>query len=76
MKKLFITSALAIFAMTSALAQTKVPTNFYVVRDPTTKQCSVVDTKPASSTITVVENGEFPTKEQAETTMKTMKVCN
>ncbi len=36
MKKLFITSALAIFAM----------------------------------------NGEFPTKEQAETTMKTMKVCN
>jgi hypothetical protein len=76
MKKVVITSAVAIFAMTSAHAQTKVPTNFYVVQDSTTKTCSVVDTKPVSSTTTVVENGEFPTKEQAETAIKTIKVCN
>ena len=76
MKELFMTSALAVLLMTTAHAQTKVPTNFYVVRDSTTKTCSVVDTKPTSSTVTVVENGEFPTKEQAETAMKTIKVCN
>jgi hypothetical protein len=64
------------FATASAHAQTKVPTNFYVVRDSTTKTCSVVDTKPVSSAVTVVENGEFPTKEQAETAIKTIKLCN
>ena len=76
MKKLFVTSALAVLAVTAAHAQTKVPTNFYVVQDSATKKCSVVDTKPTSSTMTVVDNGEFPTKDQAETAIKTMKVCN
>lgn len=75
MKQLLIV-ALAVFATSSAHAQTKVPTNFYVVRDSTTKTCSVVDTKPTSSTVTVVDNGEFPTKEQAENAIKTIKVCN
>jgi hypothetical protein len=72
MKTLFVTGTLAIFATASS----HTPTNFYVVRDSTTKTCSVVDTKPVSSTTTVVENGEFPTKEQAETAIKTIKICN
>jgi hypothetical protein len=75
MKKIFLASAVAAFVISSAVAQTAVPTNFYVVRDSATKKCTVVDTKPTSTTVTVVENGQFPTKEQAETAMKTIKVC-
>lgn len=40
MKKIFLTSALAIFAVTSVSAQTS---EYYVVRDATTKKCTVVD---------------------------------
>jgi hypothetical protein len=75
MKKIFLASTFAAFVVSSAGAQTAVPTNFYVVRDSTTKKCTVVDAKPTSATVTVVENGQFPTKEQAETAMKTIKVC-
>jgi hypothetical protein len=49
-------------------------TKIYVVRDATTKKCTVVDTKPATTT-TIVDNGTFKTKTEAETGMKTMKVC-
>jgi hypothetical protein len=48
---------------------------FYVVRDATTRKCTVVDTKPTSTTTTIVDNGTFKTKTEAETSMKTMKVC-
>jgi hypothetical protein len=47
---------------------------FYVVRDATRKR-TVVDTKPTSTTTTIVDNGTFKTKTEAETSMKTMKVC-
>jgi hypothetical protein len=59
----------------SAVAETAVAAEFYVVRDATTKKCTVVDTKPTSTTTTVVDNGTFKTKTEAETGMKTMKVC-
>ena len=48
---------------------------FYVVRDATTKKCTVVETKPTTTTTTIVDNGIFKTKTEAETGMKTMKVC-
>jgi len=76
MKRILITCAIATFAITQAAAQTAVPTNFYVVKDTATKKCTVVDAKPTSSTMQVVDNGQFPTKEQAETAMKTIKECN
>ena len=59
----------------SAFAGTAVAAEFYVVRDATTKKCTVVDTKPTTTTTTVVDNGTFKTKTEAETSMKTMKVC-
>jgi hypothetical protein len=34
-----------------------------------------VDKKPTTTTTTVVDNGIFKTKTEAETGMKTMKVC-
>jgi hypothetical protein len=59
----------------SAVAETAVAAEFYIVRDATTKRCTVVDTKPTTTTTTVVDNGTFKTKTEAETGMKTMKVC-
>jgi hypothetical protein len=59
----------------SAVAETAFAAEFYVVRDATTKKCTVVDTKPTTTTTTIVDNGTFKTKTEAETGMKTMKVC-
>ncbi|WOH69690.1 hypothetical protein [Bradyrhizobium sp. BWA-3-5] len=59
----------------SAFAGSAVAAEFYVVRDATTKKCTVVDTKPTTTTTTIVDNGTFKTKTEAETSMKTMKVC-
>jgi hypothetical protein len=74
MKK-FALSALIAFAATSALAQTTtVHEEYYVVRDPATKKCRIVDQKPTTTT-TIVDNGIFKTRAEAETGMKTIKVC-
>lgn len=72
MKKILLSGAVAAFAITSAFAQT---TEYYVVRDATTKKCTIVDKRPTATTTTVVDNGIFKTRTEAETGMKTMKVC-
>ena len=48
---------------------------FYVVQDSSTKKCTIVDKKPTTSTTVVVGNGVYKTKTEAETGMKTVKVC-
>ena len=45
MKKLLLSSAVIAFTVTSAFAQTAVTSEYYVVRDATTKKCTIVDTK-------------------------------
>jgi len=71
LKKFLMIGTLAFAA--SVAAQTAVAAEFYVVRDATTKKCTIVDTKPTTTTTTIVDNGTFKT--EAETGMKTMKVC-
>lgn len=73
MKKLLLSTAVVAFTVTSAFAQT---TGFYVVRDATTKKCTIVDTKPTTTTTTIVDNGTFKTRTEAETGMKSIKVCS
>ena len=73
MKKVLIAGTLASFAMTAAFAQAT--SEYYVVRDASTKKCTIVDKRPTSTTTTVVDNGTFKTRTEAETGMKTMKVC-
>ena len=54
MKTLYIASALAALACGSAFAQTTtVSSDYYVVRDATTKKCTIVDTKPTTTTTNV-----------------------
>ena len=74
MKSLALSALIAVAATTSAFAQATVSSEFYVVRDEATKKCTIVDKKPTTTT-TIVDNGVFKTRAEAETGMKTMKVC-
>jgi hypothetical protein len=49
---------------------------YYVVQDVKTKRCSIVDKKPTTTTeTTVVGNSVYKTRTEAETGMKSVKVC-
>jgi hypothetical protein len=71
MKKIALASFLVVFAA-PALAQ-----EFYVVQDTATKKCTIVDKKPTVTTTTVVSPGGtvYKSRAEAETGMKTIKVC-
>ncbi len=73
MKKSLLAGAFAIAFTGAAFAQAS--TEYYVVHDPATKKCTIVDKKPTSTTTTVVGNGVFKTRTEAETGIKTIKVC-
>jgi hypothetical protein len=73
LKKFLMIGTLAFAA--SALAAPAHAAEFYVVRDAATKKCTIVDTKPTTTTTTVVDTGIFKTRTEAEAGMKTMKVC-
>ena len=73
LKKFLMIGALAFAATT--VAETAMAAEYYVVRDSTTKKCTVVETKPTSTTTTIVDNGIYKTKTEAESGMKTTKVC-
>jgi hypothetical protein len=49
---------------------------FYIVRDTTTKKCTVVDKKPTVTTTTIVGDGTvYKSRTEADTAVKTVKVC-
>jgi hypothetical protein len=51
---------------------------YWVVQDSATKKCTIVDKKPTETTMTVVSPSGtvYKTKTEAETGMKTIKVCS
>ena len=70
-----IAAALATAIAVPAYAQT-MATEYYVVQDTTTKRCTIVDMKPATTTtVTQVGPVAFKTRTEAETGMKTIMVC-
>ena len=75
MKRFAIAAVLATAIAVPASAQT-MATEFYVVQDTTTKRCTIVDKKPATTTtVTQVGPVAFKTRTEAEAGMKTIKVC-
>ena len=70
MRKLLAATLLIAF-VTPALAADE----FYVVQDVKTKKCTIVDKKPTTTETTVVGNGVYKTRVEAETGMKSVKVC-
>ena len=76
-----LAGAVAVALTGSAFAQTTTTTTtggseFYVVQDASTKKCTIVDKKPTSSTTVVVGDGVFKSRTEAETGMKSIKVCS
>lgn len=51
--------------------------SYYIVQDVKTKKCQVMTQKPTSTEYTVVgpDGSVYKTKTEAETAMKTVKVC-
>jgi len=72
MKRLAIAAALVTAIAVPAFAQS---TEFYVVQDTSTKKCTIVDKKPTTTTVTQGGPVAFKTRTEAETGMKTIKVC-
>jgi hypothetical protein len=48
---------------------------YYVVQDSTTKRCTIVDKKPTTTTMVQVGPMAFKSRTEAESGMKTIKVC-
>ena len=51
---------------------------FYVVQDVSTKKCTIVDRKPTETNVTIVSPSGiiYKTRTEAETEMKSIKVCS
>jgi hypothetical protein len=61
-----------------AVAQTTTTsTTYYVVQDVKTKKCTIMDQKPTTTEYTTIgDNGVvYKTRLEAESAMKTVKVC-
>jgi hypothetical protein len=77
--KRLATSIAVIAALTlpalGALAQGV--TSYYIVQDVKTKKCAIVDKKPVATEATVVgpDGVVYKTRTEAETALKTVKVC-
>jgi hypothetical protein len=67
-------AALASAIAVPAFAQSTV-TEYYVVQDASTKRCTIVDKKPTTTTVVQVGPVAFKTRAEAESGMKTIKVC-
>jgi len=68
MKQLLAIAALITMA-TPALA------DFWIVQEPTTKHCTIVEQRPAPGAGLVIGDRGFGIRVEAETHMKTVEVC-
>jgi hypothetical protein len=69
MKSLMAGAALAALLATPALA------DFYIVQEPTTKRCRIVEQRPAPGVGVVVGERGFGVRVDAETHMRTVEIC-
>ena len=70
--KILIAATLMTVVAAPAFAQ-----SFYVVQDVKTKKCTITETKPTTTETTVVSGDSvYKTRTEAETGMKTIKICS
>jgi hypothetical protein len=74
MKRFAIAAALASALAVPASAQSTV-SEYYVVQDASTKKCTIVDKKPTTTSMVQVGPVAFKSRAEAESGMKTIKVC-
>jgi len=53
----------------------RLPNEYYVVQDTSTKRCTIVDKKPTTTTMVQIGPMAFKTRTEAESGLKTIKVC-
>ncbi len=72
--KLIVATALIVTFVAPAFAADE----YFVVQDTTTKKCTIVDKKPTETNMTVVSPSGtvYKSRTEAETSMKTIKVCS
>ena len=63
-------AALAVFVITPSLA------DYYIIQEPTTKRCRIVEERPASPSVGVVIGPVgFGVRSEAESRMRTVEEC-
>ena len=72
--KYLLGSVVLVALVAPVSAQTTV-TEYYVVQDAATKKCTIVDKKPTTTTTVQVGPVAFKSRTEAESGMKTIKVC-
>ena len=79
MKRVLLAVVLTGFAIPALAQTTTVTEEYYVVQDPQTKRCTIVDRRPTATTTgsATIQVGPvaFKTRTEAEQGMKTIKVC-
>ena len=71
-----IKAIIAAAALTAIAAPAFAADAYYVVQDAKTKKCTITETKPTTTETTVVGDGTvYKTRTEAETGMKSVKVC-
>jgi hypothetical protein len=70
MRAVFAGAALAAFVVTPSLA------DYYIIQEPTTKRCRIVEERPASPSVGVlIGPGGFGVRAEAESRMRTVEEC-
>lgn len=70
MRIIFAGAALAAFVVTPVLA------DYYIVQEPTTKLCRIVEERPVSPSVGIlVGDAMFSVRTDAESYMRTVKIC-
>jgi hypothetical protein len=70
MKSIVLATVLTAIAVPAFAAE------FFIVQDTKSKKCTIVDQRPVTTTTVVVGDGKvFKTRAEAETAIKTVKVC-
>ena len=59
----------------AALATPALSAEFYIIQDARTKQCTIVERLPAGSAATMVGDGAFGDRNDAEAEMKVIHAC-
>ena len=71
-----IKAIIAAAAITTIAAPAFAADAYYVVQDAKTKKCTITKSKPKTTETTVVGDGTvYKTRTEAETGMKSVKVC-
>jgi hypothetical protein len=69
MKAILAGAGLAALFITPALA------DFYIIQEPTTKRCTIVEQRPAPGAGIIIGDRGFGVRVEAESHMRTVEVC-